>query len=178
MSSRRPPSPILLAVVVLAAVLQLAVPHGWMVGSAASGVATLVPCPATSPALANYARTRGVPAEASGHEGSALHAQHRMDAEAAASWAHGHMASASRADDSRAAADHDDHDGHDGHSGGASTVCDFAALGAPATLPEQPQIDAPAFTPAASLLPGPTRLYPARGLAAPPPPSTGPPVLT
>lgn len=59
--------------------------------------------------------------------------------------------------------------------GAAQAQCDFAAVGAPVLPPDAPDLVVPEPEPAklASAFP---EAIPGRGLAAPPPPSTGPPL--
>ena len=129
-----------------AASVQWTIPHGWMVGSADDGSTLLVPCPSTSPELASLGQSHAASSEDK-HKAS-MHAS-----------AHDGM-------------DHDG-DGADGH-GAAQAKCDFAAMGAPLLPPDAPTLDAPPAV-ATDLLPEFPDAIPGRGLAAPPPPSTGPP---
>jgi hypothetical protein len=153
----------------LAALLQWAVPHGWMIGSARAGEAVLVPCPSVSPALAAIVRNEPESAPAPmpmpmpmpmGHHGD--HAAHQ---------AHHDMAGAG------APAPAPDHTGHDSHASFASALCDFAAMGAPVLPPEPPALDLLPPVPAAPRPLARLTILPGRGLAAPPPPATGPPAL-
>ena len=68
-------------------------------------------------------------------------------------------------------------EGKDAMHGAAQAQCDFAALGAPVLPPDAPDLSAPAPR-QATLLPAFPEALPGRGLAAPPPPSTGPPFPT
>jgi hypothetical protein len=130
-----------------AACVQWAIPHGWMVGSADEGHTVLVPCPSTSPQLASLGKT--FPASSEHDHHASMHAAD-----------HGGM------DDAGGKAD--DH-------GAAQAKCDFAAMGAPVLPPDAPALAAPpsAATDLFTKLPN---AFPGRGLAAPPPPATGPPV--
>ncbi|OBV12149.1 hypothetical protein I603_0280 [Erythrobacter dokdonensis DSW-74] len=152
-----------------AAVAQWAVPHGWMIGNARDGEALLVPCPGVSPALAALGRP-AAPAPAPIPMAMAMAMM--QGGEHAAHHAHHAMAGA----DAPAAAG--DHSGHDGHASLASALCDFAALGAPVLPPEPIELDL--LAPVAIVPPPLSRLalVPGRGLAAPPPPATGPPALS
>ncbi|GAB5349173.1 hypothetical protein TMRO357_02847 [Alteriqipengyuania sp. 357] len=152
--------------------LQLAVPHGWMLASAQGG-AVFVPCPTVSPELAALAKA-GPASRDRANTKQAAHAQPMAS--------HGHMDMGDHSAMGHTAPSADAHDkGHDGHDEGtaiASALCDFAALAAPATLPSPPLLDAPAPV-ADDIAPLAVRtIIPGRGLAAPPPPSTGPPITT
>lgn len=69
-----------------------------------------------------------------------------------------------------------DHGGNDGDDHGAAQAkCDFAAMGVPLLPPDAPELVAPTFA-TADVLPVFPDAIPGRGLAAPPPPSTGPPI--
>lgn len=136
-----------------AAVVQWSVPHGWMLGADDAGRTVLMPCPGTSPALA-----------ALGGKGSGQSSHHD----------HGHHNHGQHHDHAFHAAPSPHDDGSDGPEHLAETLCDSAAVGAPVVLPEFPQIVAMAQTiPAISGIA--LTVAPGRGLAAPPPPSTGPP---
>ena len=150
-----------------AAVAQWAVPHGWMIGNARDGEGLLVPCPGVSPALAALGRPAEAPAAVPmpmpmgmthGEDHAAYHAHHDM----------------AQASGTEAVSDHS---GHDSQASLASALCDFAALGAPVLPPAPPVVDL--LPPVAALPPALARLalLPGRGLAAPPPPATGPPAL-
>ncbi|MCR9180497.1 MAG: hypothetical protein NXH71_09745 [Erythrobacteraceae bacterium] len=161
--NRSPSVRFALLVAALAALLQWAVPHGWMVGNGREGAALLVPCPGVSPALAALAkRTPASPAteHRMGHDG---HHAHHMPHPFA------HSAAAEPAAD---------HSGHDEDASFASALCDFAALGAPILPPGSPVPEIPAPVAADRLALTPLATAPGRGLAAPPPPATGPPLAT
>ena len=134
-----------------AAVVQWSVPHGWMITQGADGNTILAPCPATSPALAALAKSSGAHAH---HQHHHNHPQH--------------------GDTASAQALHSSHD--EGTSSVAEALCDQAAVGAPTLLPAVPEIAERAPASDQVFI---TRLAstPGRGLAAPPPPSTGPPSL-
>jgi len=170
---------VLLLLAALAAVLQWLVPHGWMVGS--DGL--LVPCPSVSPGLAAMSRAEAerpvdpVPAftqhVAHGHHGH--HAMAEMPGAASGAAHDRHPASHAAASPVADPAPDADHSGHAEHAGDASALCDFAALGAPVLLPGPPDLLPPlppAIVLASAAVPS---IVPGRGLAAPPPPSTGPP---
>ena len=137
-----------LLVAAFAACVQWTIPHGWMIGSADGGSVVLVPCPSTSPELASLGHS-AMPGPGDDH-----HAPMQMAS------MHGDM-------------DHDT-DGADGH-GAAQAQCDFAAMGAPFLPPETPALAPPPVASADLLLAVFPETIPGRGLAAPPPPSTGPP---
>jgi len=145
---------LLLLFAVFAACVQWTIPHGWMIASAhevaGEDVPLLAPCPATSPELAKLA-------------------------ERASGSFRGHHAHHGAMDHSAKGHGSDDAEGKDAMHGAAQAQCDFAALGAPVLLPDSPDIAAPAPQGAAILLAFPEAM-PGRGLAAPPPPSTGPPL--
>lgn len=167
-------SRIALLLAAFAAVLQWAVPHGWMIGNARSGAALLVPCPGVSPALAALAgpmpeaQPEAEPAPMSHPMPMGMMMAHGGDHAA-------HMAMAEPAPADHA--DHAEHDGHDGHESLASALCDFAALGAPVLPPAPLDLDLLPLQPVAPPDPPRLALLPGRGLAAPPPPATGPPAL-
>ena len=158
-------SRLLLPLAALVTLVQMAVPHGWMIGASEDGALTFVPCPTASPELSRFAQTaRNAHAAHDEHGGHGQHGKH------AATQASSHGAPAHHA--SMAS---DDEDKHNTHSALASVVCDFAALSASATLPDPPFIE-PLLPDAREVLAGITlAIAPGRGLAAPPPPSTGPP---
>jgi len=138
-------SRLFLLLAAFAACVQWMIPHGWMVGSADDGPALLVPCPSTSPELASLS----YPSASAEHDHHAsLHAS-----------AHGNMGHGS---------------GNSNQHGAAQAQCDFAALGAPVLPPDAPMLSAPPFATTDLLAAFPDAL-PGLGLAAPPPPSTGPP---
>lgn len=140
-------SRLFLLLAAFAACLQWTIPHGWMVWSADDGSSILVPCPTTSPELASLGQS------------------------AAANSDHSHHASMHGAIHESM-----DHGGNDAEDHGvAQAKCDFAAMGAPLLPPDGPQLAAPSIT-AAAVLPVFRDAIPGRGLAAPPPPSTGPPI--
>lgn len=135
-----------------AACVQWTIPHGWMVASAherAGSSGLLVPCPATSPELSALAERAG----------GSRHAHH----------GHHEMGHAATGEDGAAGEDRDT------MHGAEQAQCDFAAVGAPVLPPEAPDVTVPEPEPAklASTFP---EAIPGRGLAAPPPPSTGPPL--
>ena len=147
--------------------LQLAVPHGWMLASAQGG-AVFVPCPTVSPELAALAKA-GPASRDRADTGHGGHAQPMASHDHVGMADHGAMGRPARSAEA-----HDD--GHDEGTAIASALCDFAALAAPATLPSPPLLDAPAPV-ADEIVPLAVRtIIPGRGLAAPPPPSTGPPI--
>ncbi|KPQ22386.1 MAG: hypothetical protein HLUCCX21_06240 [Porphyrobacter sp. HL-46] len=150
----------------LAALLQWAVPHGWMVGTARQGSALLVPCPGVSPALAAVAER--APAFVLTHDSGAGHGAH-----------HGHhMAHPFAPGTAAEPADQPpDHSGHGEDASFASALCDFAALGAPVLPPSPPVLEILAPVPVAPLALIRFAIAPGRGLAAPPPPATGPPPI-
>lgn len=131
-----------------AACVQWTIPHGWMIGSVDDGSTVLIPCPTTSPQLASLAHASSANFEDAHH--AKLHSalQEGMD---------------------HSGSDADDH-------GAAQAKCDFASLGAPMLPPDGPALAAPPFAAddLISVLPD---AFPGRGLAAPPPPSTGPPIF-
>ncbi|MXP09212.1 hypothetical protein [Pseudoblastomonas halimionae] len=189
---RRSSSQRFFAIAALVAMLQLAIPHGWMVAAAANGTPTLVPCPTVSPDLAALAT--GSP---SAHDHTPdphaahgeMHAMPSHDAGMAmAHGDHGPMAHAMAhgdpmpMDHAMAAEDSPDaqdaHGDHDPESGLAKAMCDLAALAAPATLPAPPLLDLPLPASPEIVLTPIRTVFPGRGLAAPPPPSTGPPTLS
>lgn len=141
--------PLLLAA--FSALLQWSVPHGWMIAGPRDGLAILVPCPTVAPALAAINKASA----------DDPHAHH--DADHAAM---GHQASPSG-----------DHSGHDEGASLASAMCDFAALAAPVLPPEPFILAEPAFFVLSLRAVSPPATAPGRGLAAPPPPSTGPPTI-
>lgn len=176
--SRSLPARLALLAAAFAALLQWAVPYGWMVGDARAGEAVLVPCPEVSPALAALARPVAAPAAMpmpmsmpmGMSMGMAMGMAHGGDHAAH----HGHHAAAGAAASDPAVADHS---GHDRGASIASALCDFAALGAPVLPPEPPVLN---LLPPVAAVPQPLArlaLLPGRGLAAPPPPATGPPAL-
>ncbi|WP_133304023.1 hypothetical protein [Aurantiacibacter aquimixticola] len=69
--------------------------------------------------------------------------------------------------------DHSDH--HDG-SGDGQSGCDFASLNAPFLSPAAAELSAPPISGSADVA-AQFEAFPGRGLAAPPPPATGPPIL-
>ena len=127
--------------------VQWTIPHGWMVGSADDGSSILVPCPTTSPELASLSQSAAAKSDHSHHAGMHSAMPKSMD--------HGGN-------------DPDDH-------GAAQAKCDFAALGALLLPPDGPQLAAPPIA-APAVPPVFPDAIPGRGLAAPPPPSTGPPI--
>jgi len=134
-----------------------------MIGASEDGAPTFVPCPTASPELARFAQ----PARNS----DAAHDEHSKHGQHAAPETSSHGAPAHHA--SMAS---DDEEKHDTHSALASVVCDFAALSASATLPDPPFIE-PLLPDGPEVLAGISlAIAPGRGLAAPPPPSTGPPL--
>jgi hypothetical protein len=137
-----------------AACVQWTIPHGWMAASDHEGEGQasffLVPCPATAPELARFAaRAPGSASADHGHHGAMAHS----------------------ATDGRTTGDTQ---GADPLHGAAQAQCDFAAIGAPVLPPDAPDLAAPEPW-AAALVPAFPEALPGRGLAAPPPPSTGPP---
>ncbi len=163
MLPRRSFSRLLLPLAALVTLVQLAVPHGWMIGASDDGAPTFVPCPTASPELARFAQTA--------RNSDAAHDEHSKHGQHAAPQASSHGAPAHHAGMAS-----DDEEKHDTHSALASVVCDFAALSASATLPDQPFIE-PLLPDAPKVLAGITlAIAPGRGLAAPPPPPTGPPL--
>ena len=140
-------SRLFLLLAAFAACVQWTIPHGWMVGAAGDGSSILVPCPTTSPGLASLGQSAATNSD---------HAHHAS--------VHGEMHESM------------DHGGNDGDEHGAAQAkCDFAAMGAPLLPPDDPQLAAPPIA-AAAVLPVFPDAIPGRGLAAPPPPSTGPPI--
>lgn len=140
-------SRLFLLLAAFAACLQWTIPHGWMVGSADDGSSILVPCPTTSPELARLGQSAAANSDHYPHAGM-----------------HGEMHESM------------DHGGNDGDSHGAAQAkCDFAAMAAPLLPPDGPQLAGPPFA-TADVLPIFPDAIPGRGLAAPPPPSTGPPI--
>tara|TARA_Y100000296_G_scaffold47640_1_gene54594 strand:- start:2111 stop:2560 length:450 start_codon:yes stop_codon:yes gene_type:complete len=146
MQSRRF-SRLFLLLAVFAACVQWTIPHGWMVGAVGDGSSIFVPCPTTSPGLASLSQSAATNSD---------HAHHTS--------VHGEM---------RESMDHGGNDADD--HGAAQAKCDFAAMGAPLLPPDGPQLAAPPFA-VAAVLPVFPDAIPGRGLAAPPPPSTGPPI--
>ncbi len=146
MQSRRF-SRLFLLLAAFAACVQWTIPHGWMVGSADDGSSILVPCPTTSPELVSLGQSVAANSGHSHHAGM-----------------HGAMH------------ENMDHGGNDANDHGAAQAkCDFAAMAAPLLPPDGPQLAAPPFA-TADVLPVFPDAIPGRGLAAPPPPSTGPPI--
>lgn len=147
----------LLLLAAFAACVQWSIPHGWMVASAhegdGDGSTFLVPCPSTSPELAALAeRAAGIVQAHHAHHSAMDHSAMGYDAQAG-------------------------DDGKDTMHGAVQAQCDFAALGAPVLPPDAPDLALPIPQPTTLLLAFPEAL-PGRGLAAPPPPSTGPPSRT
>lgn len=181
MSSRRVRSRLFVAIATLAALVQLSVPHGWMIASAAQGLPTLVPCPTSSPQFAALGKAHRAHraatkiGEVARHRDHSAHSTTKSDAGKAVE--HGASAHPQRAG-GQTVSGTENHGDDDGHSALSGAVCDFAALSAPATLPEAPAVRAPLPAPPDLL---PSRIacvFPGRGLAAPPPPSTGPPIIS
>ncbi|MGB7419566.1 MAG: hypothetical protein WA918_10340 [Erythrobacter sp.] len=132
----------------LAAVLQWSIPQGWMIGTNAQGYAALTPCPETAPELAALAQ----------HVSASAHAHHASPRELA----HAHHGM--------------DQSDEDAGAGSGQSLCDQVALGAPVLPPQVPA--AASLLPVGILIPeGRPSAAPGRGLAAPPPFSTGPPIL-
>lgn len=142
-----------------AVLLRLGVPQGWMPVNDELGF-RLVPCdgygPAETPSMAASMAMDHVAMDhaAMGHGG--------MD--------HGAMAPTA---------------GHDGHGGGPDgkhhspeqPPCHFAGLSVPLLYGDAPALPVAPMAMADTVSPAPLHILPGRGLAAPPPPSTGPPVL-
>jgi hypothetical protein len=161
-------SRLFLLLAAFAACVQWTVPHGWMIGAGKAGSAVLVPCPATSPELARLSKAA--------HPGSDDgHGDHHAGMHGAGMdhGAMGHGATTAHAGMDHADDSTDDH-GADDH-GAAQAMCDFAAMGAPILPPDLPVLTPPPFAADAPSLALPDAV-PGRGLAAPPPPSTGPPI--
>ncbi|UVI39327.1 hypothetical protein [Qipengyuania spongiae] len=181
MSSHRVRSRLFVAIAALAALVQLSVPHGWMIASAAQGLPTLVPCPTSSPQFAALGkahvahRAATKVGEVASHGDHSAHSITKSDAGKAVE--HGASAHPQRAS-GHTVSGTGNHGDHDDHSALSGVMCDFAALSAPATLPEAPAIRAPLpATP--NVIPSRIAyVFPGRGLAAPPPPSTGPPIIS
>lgn len=146
MQSRRI-SRLFLLLAAFAACVQWTIPHGWMVGSADDGSTILIPCPTTSPELASLGQSAAAKHDHAHHTGMHGETHEGMD--------HG-------------GSDDDNH-------GAAQAKCDFAALGLPLLPPDGPQLAAPSIA-AIGVLPVFWDAISGRGLAAPPPPSTGPPI--
>lgn len=64
------------------------------------------------------------------------------------------------------------------NDGSAKDPCPYGALHAALRLAESPRLAGPPPAAAAAILPGPQQVAIGRGLAAPPPPATGPPLLS
>ncbi|MFK4003472.1 hypothetical protein [Qipengyuania sp. NPDC077563] len=163
MQSRASLSRLLMPLAALAFLVQLAVPYGWMIGQSGNGLVALTPCPSASPRLAQMATP------SAGHTALTTHAKHGDHGARAEH--HPHQAH-SNSPVHRSAGKQGS---HDKHTALESVVCDFASLSFPATLPDPPAVE-PVAPASPEIVPGVAlSMAPGRGLAAPPPPSTGPP---
>lgn len=149
-SGRAMPRGLMLALLASALLLRILVPAGWM--PASDGRFAIVPCSGSG----ELGAPEPSPAAHAGHHGYGTHDAHASHASHAGQDKPGH---------------------HQHQQGQADHPCTFAGLGfafAEPVLPAPPP--PPALLMAARPLPA-LAVSVGRGLAAPPPPSTGPPLL-